>query len=361
MQSQTTATRDTAAPAKIIRVAAFTGGKNIPGARFRVRQYIPLLNQAGIEIKEFFPRLNNWPPDRRILRLLWLAGVILESVPSVLESHRYDITFFQRELVSTLNTLEVFTKRPRIFDVDDAVWLNRKGRTGFAAILKMCDGVTAGNEFIAQHARQFNDNICLVPTAVDTDRYTPPPEGRIRPSRLVIGWSGLGSGLKYVYEVEQALVPVLNKHRNAVLRIVSDKQPAFKHLTASQFEYIPWSPLNEVEVIQDMTIGIMPVEDSLWARGKCSYKMLLYMACGVPVVVSPIGMNAEVLALGQVGIGPATPSAWTEALDFLLANASERDRMGRTGRKVVEQHYSLRMLAPRLASFLRAVAERRQS
>src|SRR4051812_5229391 len=250
MQSQPSVALDSSASTKTIRVAAFTGGKNIPGARFRVRQYIPLLNQDAIEVKEFFPRLNNWPPDRKLLRVLWLAGVILETIPPVLESHLYDVTFFQRELVSTLNTLEVFTKRPRIFDVDDAVWLNRKGKTGFAAISKMCDGVTAGNQFIAQHAGQFNDNVCLLPTAVDTNRYTPPREGKIRPSRLVIGWSGLGSGLKYVYEVEQALVPVLNKYRNAVLRIVSDKQPAFKHLTASQFEYVPWSPLNEVEVIQ---------------------------------------------------------------------------------------------------------------
>lgn len=105
-----------------------------------------------------------------------------------------------------------------------------------------------------------------------------------------------------------------------------------------------------------MTIGLMPVEDTPWGLGKCSYKMLLYMACGVPVVVSPVGMNAEVLALGKLGFGPRNLSEWAEALEWLLQNPDEAVTMGKVGREMVTQHYSVRMHAPRLASFLNRAA-----
>lgn len=340
-----------------MRVAAFTTGKTVPGSRFRVQQYIPFLQAHGIEMREFPARWGGYPPDSRALRPFWLLGTVLERIPSAIQSHGYDLTLLQRELVSTLATLEPFTRRPRVFDVDDAVWLNRGGRTGFATILKMCDGVICGNNFIADHARPWNDNICVLPTAVDTDRYLPSPEHQRRTPRRIIGWSGLSSGLKYVTEIEEALRSVLTRHPDVVLRIVSDKPPRFQHLSASQFEYIPWSPLNEVETIQEMSVGLMPVEDSLWARGKCSYKMLLYMSCGIPVVVSPVGMNDEILALGKIGFGPQTPSEWCDSVEWLLQNPEPGREMGRTGRKIVEEHYSVHVCVPKLASFLHAVLQ----
>jgi len=339
-----------------LRVAAFSGARDVPSARFRVRQYIPWLRQHGIEMDEYYARLSSWPPSNKLLRPFWLAGTVLDRVPSVLNSHRYDLTFLQREMVSTLQTLEPFTKRPRVIDVDDAVWLNRRGRTGFRNIVQMCDGAICGNAFIADFTRQWHDNICLLPTAVDIDRFTPSPALQAASGRRIIGWSGLAVGLMYLYEVEKALLPVLNKHKDVVLRVVSERPPSFKYLSRSQFEYVPWSPANEVRAVQEMTIGLMPVEDTPWGMGKCSYKMLLYMACAVPVVVSPIGMNAEVLALGNLGFGPKSPTEWTEMVEWLLQNPDQAQSMGRTGREVVEQHYSLRVHAPRMASFLRNTA-----
>src|SRR6266700_293373 len=338
-----------------VRVAAFTGGGHISAARFRVRQYIPVLRVHGIQMEEFFARGGSWPPISRNRRPFWLIGTVVDRVPSVIRSHKYHLTFLQRELVSTLMTLEPFTKRPRVFDVDDAVWLNRGGRTGFGSILKRCEGVICGNHFLAETARQWNHNICLIPTPVDTERYVPSPMLRTGNSTRIIGWSGLGVGLKYLYEIEKALVPVLNKHRDVVLRVVSEMPTQFRNLSRSQFEYIPWSPSNEVRTIQEMSVGIMSVEDTLWARGKCRYKMLLYMSCGVPVVVSPVGMNVEVLGLGRIGFGPRTADEWTEALEWLLGNSGEATTMGKAGREIIEQHYSLKVHGPRLASFVRSI------
>ena len=273
-----------------------------------------------------------------------------------MRSHRYDLTLLQRELISTLSSLEIFTKRPRVFDVDDAVWLNRGGRTGFKTIVQRCDGVICGNSFIAETAIRWNPSICLLPTAVDTDRFVPSAIPLRDDGKRIIGWSGLAVSLKYVYEIEEALLPILTKDRNVVLRIVSEKAPRFKSLPVAQVEYVPWSPQNEVQTIQEMTVGIMPIEDSLWPRGKCSYKMLLYMSCGIPVIVSPVGMNAEVLAQGRVGFGPKSIREWTEALDALLESPEEAQTMGVAGRQVVEEHYALHVLAPKLISFLRTIA-----
>jgi glycosyltransferase involved in cell wall biosynthesis len=343
---------------KPLRVAAFTGGKDISAARFRLRQYLPALSQALIAVDEFYSHLGSWPPNSKLKRPFWLVGTVAERIPAVLKSHHYDLTFLQRELVSTLSTLERWTKRPRVFDVDDAVWLNRGGRTGFKSILQMCDGVICGNDFIAEAARRWNSNICIIPTAVDTDRFVPAlaPSAAARQRQLIIGWSGLAVGLQNVYLIEETIAQVMAKYPEAVFRVVSEAPPKFRLLSPAQVEYVSWSPESEVRAIQEMTVGIMPLTDSLWSRGKCSYKMLLYMSCAVPVVVSPVGMNAQVLSQGKVGLGARDPAEWAEALTLLLQNRALADEMGTAGRCVIEQHYALRKLAPRLASFLRAVA-----
>ena len=215
-------------------------------------------------------------------------------------------------------------------------------------------GIICGNHFIAEKVRQWNSELIVLPTGVDTGRYRPgiPKAG----PQQVIGWSGLGSGLKYLLGIEGALAEVLNKHKNAVLRVVSDVRPAFRRIDSSRVEYIPWSVENEVTTIQEMYVGLMPVDDSLWSRGKCSYKMLLYMSCGVPVVVSPVGMNNEVLALGHVGFGPRSNQDWIDAISALLDNPENAVRMGSTGRKTVEDHFSIDVLSLRLAGYLKHFA-----
>jgi glycosyltransferase involved in cell wall biosynthesis len=190
--------------------------------------------------------------------------------------------------------------------------------------------------------------------AADRGQYGSLPPRVAKPSsKQVIGWSGLGSGLKYLLSLESSLAQVLNRHRDAVLRVVSDVEPVFTRFDGSRVEYIRWSPENEVRTIQEMAVGLMPLDDTPWSRGKCSYKMLLYMACGVPVVVSPVGMNAEVLALGTIGFGPRSGSEWTESLSWLLNNPEQASEMGSRGRQVAVEHFNLDALSPRFAAYLK--------
>lgn len=337
------------------RVAAFTGGKLVPSARFRVRQYIPTLRKEGIAIDEFCSGFNKYPPPQKWLRPFWGMATLAERLPGIAKSYRYDVVLFQREIMSSFLTLEPLTHRPRILDVDDAIFLYRGG--GFAKRLaKLSERVICGNSYLADWFGRWNANIEIIPTAVDTARYVPAERTvDAAESTLIIGWIGTQGNFKYLYAIENALAKVLRRNARARLRIVSDGFPNFNYLPIEQMEFIPWSEESETEVIQSMHIGIMPLEDSLWARGKCSFKMLQYMAAGLPVVVSPVGMNADVLKLGDLGISASTTEQWTDALVEMLENSALRIRMGAEGRRVAESSFSIDVIAPRLACILRKV------
>jgi glycosyltransferase involved in cell wall biosynthesis len=338
-----------------VRVAAFTGGVD-SSPRFRVRQYIPYLRPHGISLTEYMAHLGSWPPLKKALRPLWLPATLLDRIPSVLKSYAHNVTLLQREMVSTFVTLERFTHRPRLLDVDDAVWLNRRAEKNFPKLVRMCDGVICGNDFIAEHVRRWNKELSILPTAVDTDEFRPAQRPAKANSKQVIGWTGVPFNLQYLYEIEPALAQVLEKRKDALLRVVSSIKPEFRLLQPSRVEYIKWSPENDVQTIQEMSVGLMPIEDTPWGRGKCSYKMLLYMSCGLPVVVSPVGMNNEVLAMGNIGFAPRSEAEWTDALLWLLDNPTKAADMGAAGRRIVEEHYSLRMMAPRLADYIKRFA-----
>jgi glycosyltransferase involved in cell wall biosynthesis len=338
-----------------LRVAAFTTGVNVPGARFRVRQYIPALRALGVEVTEFSSALTSYPPRSRALRAPWAIGTLAARIPDIVRSYRYDVTLLEREMVSTYATLERATKGPRVLDVDDAIFLFRGGRAA-RRLAQISELVMCGNTYLAQVFSAWNPRIEIVPTAVDTERFRPGPDRASRSRDIVIGWSGSSGGLKYLYQIEEALEEALDRLPDASLSIVSDRPPEFRRLRAPRVRFTRWSAEREVTAVQEMDVGIMPLEDTEWERGKCSYKMLLYMSCGVPVVVTPVGMNTEVLAHGEVGLGASTKEAWTEALLALAADVEGRRKMGLRGRNVVERHYSLRVVAPRIAQVVRRVA-----
>lgn len=336
----------------MIRIAAFTGGLSVPSARFRVRQYMPALRGEGVDLAEFYSRVGTYPPKVKWIRPFWALATLAERLPDVVKSHRYDAVLLQREIMSSFVTLEPLTTRPRILDVDDAIFLQRGG--GFARRLaELSDRVICGNNYLAEWFGRWNLNVDVIPTAVDTERYFPDTETKPSDSPLVIGWIGTSGNYKYLYGIEGALAKVMRAHPGTRLKVVGDQLPEFRHLSLDRVDFVPWSEAIEVQAIQSMDIGIMPLEDSPWARGKCSFKMLQYLATGLPVVVSPVGMNAEVLTLGELGIGAMTEKQWIDGLIALLENRTLRARLGAEGRRVVESSFSIRIVAPRLARSLR--------
>lgn len=324
----------------------------VPSARFRVRQYIPSLLQHGVAVKEMNSRFGTYPPQSKWIRPFWAVATLAEQIPKIIKSHQCDVVLLQREMLSTFVTFESLTKTPRVLDVDDAIFLYGNGN--FARRLaQISDSIICGNAYLGNWFSLWNKNITIIPTAVDTDRYVPLIKKIENEDTIVIGWIGTSGNLKYVHNIEPALARVMDFYQNTRLRIVCDKRPEFHLIDQARCEFIPWSESIEVASIQGMDIGIMPLEDSAWARGKCSFKMLQYMACRLPVVVSPVGMNAEVLSMGDIGIGCSTQEHWIEALGLLLDSATMRSKLGAAGRRVAVESFSIHKLGPQLASCIK--------
>ncbi len=340
-----------------VKVAALTGGRNVPSARFRVRQLIPLLSEYGVKVREFVPWVSKYPPERKYLRPAWGVAALAVRIPTIFATYCYDVVLFQRELISTFVTVEPLTRRPRVLDVDDAIYLHRGGR--FAKRLaRLVDLIICGNEFLADWFSKWNKNVTVIPTAVDTRRFVPleRPDRDNMEEKHIIGWTGTSSNFKYLYSIEPALKRVMEMFPNVILRVIADKEPNFPTISKERIEFIPWSPESEVKGVQRMSVGIMPLADGEWEKGKCSYKMLQYMACGIPVVVSPVGMNAQILALGEIGLAASSQDEWVETLRRMLtASKKEREKMGREGRRVAETYFSVEVIAPQLAQVLKKV------
>ncbi|MBS0344089.1 MAG: glycosyltransferase family 4 protein, partial [Proteobacteria bacterium] len=262
----------------------------------------------------------------------WLAATSTDSLLRTLRANRGDLRFLQKSLTATLCTWEPMLRRPFIFDIDDAVFLGNRGDSS-NKIAKSASVTICGNQFLAEHFSQFGE-VVVLPTAVDSELFCPSNKIDGNARRPVIGWSGSSSGFKYLYEIEGALQRLLALHPDATLKIVADRAPAFKRLPAARVQYEVWSERREVEALQEFTVGVMPLADDLWARGKCSFKMLTYMAVGLPVVVSPVGMNKEVLSHGSCGLAARSEDEWVDAISCLIGESSMARAMGHCGRAI---------------------------
>jgi glycosyltransferase involved in cell wall biosynthesis len=235
-----------------------------------------------------------------------------------------------------------------VLDVDDAVWLNTGGHR--ARDLAMAsDLIVCGNTFLANHFSHWNSNVTVIPTAVNTAWYRPRHAG-ITGSTLIMGWTGTSGNFPFLYAIEGALIRVFEHCGQAKLLVVADRPPQFKLLPASRIEFEHWTPRTEQAAFDRMSIGLMPLADTDWCNGKCSYKMLCYMAAGLPVVVTAAGMNRQVLALGEVGLSADSEREWVDALIALLDNPRLRRNMGAAGRAVVEERFSLKRLTQQYAA-----------
>lgn len=332
------------------KLLSLTQGKYVPSTRFRWSQYVEYLSSFGFELNEITSYFGAYPPASRIARYPWIGASFFENFCRAVRSRNYDVIFLQRNLTATLCTFEPYLKKPLIFDVDDAIFLGARGHTA-DVIASHSSVVVCGNEFLANHFSKFAP-VEILPTAVDSIKFSPAKNSANKPS-AVIGWSGSSSGFKYLYSIEPAIKRVMAVNPDVVLKIVADRPPVFENLPTDKVIFEKWTPQREVDAIREFTLGIMPLYDDLWARGKCSFKMLTYMAVGIPVVVSPVGMNLEILSKGNCGYAPASLDDWFDAMTSLLANEGDRVKMGGVGRHLVETTYSRAVIAPKLIDVIR--------
>lgn len=333
-------------------IIALTQGINEPSARFRWEQYIENFHLAGFQTETLPSLYGAYAPSNKIQRPLWLGKTLLESFNRVQKTKtKYDLCFLQRNLVATLPTWESLIYPPYVFDVDDAIFINDRFSSS-KIIAKKSILTICGNEFLADHYKKFS-KVEVVPTAVNTKIFTPK---EIKNNEITtIGWSGSSSGLPFLYEIEDSLKMVLESRKNTKLIIISDKKPQFKKISPDKIIYIKWKKSNEVSDLKNIDIGLMPLKDDLWSQGKCSYKMLTYMAIGIPIVVSPIGMNKKILASGDIGFAPKNDKEWLESLITLIDNRSLQKTYGRNGRVIIENEYSTNIISKKLISIFNSL------
>jgi glycosyltransferase involved in cell wall biosynthesis len=222
-------------------------------------------------------------------------------------------------------------------------------------ILKISDQVSVGNEFLASYARRFNSHVTVIPTAVDTNRFAPrrdplPAEGR----KLVVGWIGSPTTFQYLESLQDVLAAVAARHP-FTLKVSGAGRPV--DFPGVDVDVVPWSMADEVTLFNTCDIGVYPVSDDDWARGKCGFKAIQCMACGVPVVAAAVGVNREIITHGVDSMLASTRQEWIDHLGRLLSDADLRQRMAVAGRRTIQARYSLDVTAPQLAGVLRAALQ----
>jgi glycosyltransferase involved in cell wall biosynthesis len=341
-----------------IAVAALTDHVNTSSSRFRIRQIIPVLIDENIVVTDY-PRkfstesAGQWYPDVRIRsnpkKLILAAGFEVHNLGSTLlrtlKSRKYDATWVSRELVIGYPTFERFINDTLLYDIDDAVFLGGSVRKrGVNALIRRAKYVFAGNQYLADYCSQFSRNVLIVPTAVNTDRFFP-LSVKSSSEKFVVGWSGTSSSFKYLVMIENQLKIFFETHPAATLKICADRFPTELSSLSKYIVFEKWSSNDEVRQIQEFDVGLMPIENSEWIKGKCAYKMLLYASCGIPTIASNFGVNKEVLAMGKLGIACDSVDMWSDALNFVFENRDSLNKVFPDCRKVIEDKFSLTVVS----------------
>lgn len=345
------------------------------GCRFRIAQYLPYLEREGIDVtiapfydRAFFAVVY----DRgRHARKAWLfLKQAAARVATVARAGRFDAIWIYREALPVgppmLESLLAALGRPLVFDFDDAVFLaNTSDANRFVAslkcpaktgrIIRRSNEVVAGNEFLAAYARRFNGAVHVIPTAVDTDVFAPRPAGAPAGAPPVVGWIGTPTTAPYLAPLRDTLAS-LAADRPFVFRVSGGgREMTFPGV---RLETPAWSLDREVELFSTCDVGVYPLPDDDWARGKCGFKAIQFMACGVPVVASPVGVNREIIEDGVNGFHATTPAEWRDKLARLLDDPALGRRLGEAARRTIQARYSVSVNAPRIAAVMRQAARR---
>jgi glycosyltransferase involved in cell wall biosynthesis len=344
---------------KILFLTPYPHGQ-APSQRFRFEQYLEALTAAGhtYELKSFLSPAT-WAILYKPGRALAKAGGIVSGfgrrLALLAQVPAFDFVFIHREAASlgppVLEWLIAkMLRKCIIYDFDDAIWLaNTSEANHVAAGLKWHQKVgsicrwayknSCGNAYLAAYARQFNARSLVNPTTIDTEHLHNQVRDQAAPGRLVIGWTGTHSTLKYLDQVVPVLAQLEAEGLDFEFRVISNQPPA---LPLRSLVFVPWRKDTEIADLLAFHVGLMPLEDDLWAQGKCAFKALQYMALGIPALVSPVGMNTEVVQNDYNGYVCATITDWETRLRQLLADPGLRQHLGVAARATVVKRYSVR-------------------
>lgn len=347
-----------------------------PSQRYRIEQWEPLLRERGVDITyEPFecPELNAllYQPGKMARKMALVAQGFVRRFDVVKKARDFDLVYILRE--AALLGPPIFeqmvhkTGVPIVFDFDDAIFVSyRSPSNGYLSYLKfasktkticrIASHVMVGNPYLAEYARQVNDNVTVIPTTIDTQRYhVLPPRNSNGP--LVIGWTGSHSTVQHLDTLRGALKKLAAKDKFR-LRVIGT--PVYD-CPPIDVEAMRWRAKTEVDDLEPIDIGVMPLPEDKWSKGKCGAKALQFMGMGIPTVCSPVGVNTDIIQDDQNGFIASTEDEWVDKLSRLLRSPELRRRLGQAGRVTVEQKYSAISQAPRVYEIFKSVIRSRNS
>ncbi len=328
-----------------------------PSQRFRFEQYLDFLKESGFQVEHFF--LLNEHDDKLFYsrNTFGKIKILIQSVFRLFSKYRATssgtIVFVQREcfMLGSAFFEKLFASKCKIvFDFDDSIWLQNvseknklwsflKNPAKTSQIISIAKTVVAGNKYLADYAKQFSKNVIIIPTTIDTDEYAYIKD--IQPSKnsICIGWSGSVTTIQHFEYVVNALMAIKAKYGDRVyFKVIGDGAYQNKQL---EIKGHPWVKSSEINDLAEIDIGIMPLPDDEWAKGKCGLKGLQYMSLGIPTLMSPVGVNSEIIQDGINGFLAATDEEWINKISMLIESPELRAKIGFEGRQTVLKDYSV--------------------
>ncbi len=353
-----------------MRVAAFAKyDREAASTRQRILQYLPWLEQAGIHVDvhsllddDYVRSLaSGHPPSRAAI-----VQAYARRFTEISRTRSADLLWIYAELFPWLpapfERLAFGAGKPVLYDYDDAFFhpyddhsnpLTRRLLGGkLDPLISGAAVVCAGNAYLRDHAARLNSNTIVLPTVVDTDQYRPPALRTESP--LTIGWIGSPSTWAFVRPYLPMLADLFRSRGVRFSAVGAGAAAATDRFDG--LDFTAWSEAGEIASVQAMDIGIMPLPEEPWARGKSGYKLVQYMACGLPLVASPVGVNSTIVEDDVTGFLATGPAEWRAALDRLIADPALRASLGRAGRQKAVEYYSLQSQAPRLIEIMKTAA-----
>jgi glycosyltransferase involved in cell wall biosynthesis len=316
------------------------------GHRFRVEQYFPYLTTHGVE-PQWQPTVGSW--KERFVRY--------HELPS------YDVVCIQRRLFAPFEFYYIRKKSKKIlFDLDDAIMYRSSSSSHphslsrwlkFRWMVRGSDAVTVGNQFLKDEVIKVDreKKVYVIPTCIDTSLY--PQKKRIsNHSEIILGWIGTKGNLKYLKKLEPVFETMGHRFPQVKLKIVSNDFYDSPHLPVIKKH---WKLEDENEDLITFDIGLMPLNDDLWSRGKCGLKIIQYLSIGVPVVCTPVGINSDIVKDGENGFWATGQQEWTDRLSTLIQNPDLRYQMGLKGIETVEREYSLAVTSEKFINVLKSL------
>lgn len=342
---------------RILFIAAHRPGRS-PSQRFRFEQYFDFLHENGYEIH--FSYLLNEREDLTFYskgKTLAKVNVFVESWKrrqhDVMVASQFDIIFIQREAFMTpsIRFERIFAKSGAkvVYDFDDAIWKldisdgNRmfkwlKDPKKTPKLIALAHQIIAGNQYLADYASQFNQQLTVIPTTIDTNYHIRKSPYRDK-DKICIGWTGSLTTIKHFRLAENVLLRLKEKYGDKIyFKVIGEKNYKNEKLSLTG---TAWSMKNEISELEEIDIGIMPLVDDEWSKGKCGFKGLQYMAMEIPAVLANVGVNGTIIQHGENGFIAHNDEEWFDLLSQLIDSFDLRQRLGKAGRKTVEEKYSV--------------------